>query len=159
MFLGRLSYSVDAKGRLSIPAEFRAILAQQYGTEEIWVAPWKEVNEGTQQRARTLHAYPRAEWDKVTSVLGTASAYDPDLVEFRRACLSGASQCFPDKQGRIALTAQQRVHASIENEVMFVGAGVPFIEIWDLATFERWQEHHEDAAFAGIGRRLKELGL
>jgi MraZ protein len=159
MFLGRLSYSVDVKGRLSVPAEFRTVLAQQYGTEEVWVAPWMEINETTHQSARILHAYPRSRWDEITAKLSGASSYDPELLEFRRQFLSGATQCFPDKQGRIALTTQQRGHAGIENEVMFVGAGVPYIEIWDLATFDRWQEQHEHAAFAGIGRRLKELAL
>ncbi len=159
MFIGRLSYSVDAKGRLSIPAEFRAVLAQQFGTEEVWIAPWKEINETTHQTARILHAYPRSRWDEITAKLAAASSYDPALLEFKRQFLSAATQCVPDKQGRIALTPQQRGHAGIESEVMFVGAGVPFIEIWDLQTFDRWQEQHEDAAFAGIGRRLMELAL
>lgn len=167
MFVGRLSYSVDSKGRLSIPSEFRAVLAQQYGTEELWVTTFKEVDstrpaDGEPPRLRSaplLHAYPRQEWDKVVATLGGASGYDPELVRIRRHFISGATQAIPDKQGRIALTSAQRVHAGIESEVMFVGNAVRFIEIWDLATFDRWQREDEDSAFAGIGKLLQGVGL
>ena len=158
-FVGQGSYAVDAKGRVSIPADFRAVISQHYGTEELWITTYKWVDENRNVRVPLLQAYPRAEWEHTLESLAERSAYDPRLNNFRRHFVAGATQCFPDKQGRVALTPEQRRHANLERDVMFLGTGLRYFEIWDLATWEKVRTEEEDEAYAGIGDVLKEHGL
>lgn len=158
-FVGRGSYAVDAKGRISIPADFRAVLARDYGTEELWITTFKQVDKDRGVSVPMLWAYPRVEWDKTLEQLAERSAYDSRLNNFRRHFVAGATQCVPDKQGRVALTPEQRKHARLEREVMFVGTGLHYFEIWDLETWEKWRTEDEDDAYAGIGETLQGRGL
>ncbi len=153
MFQGRYSYSVDVKGRVSIPSDFRSILQERYASEELFVTIFKDSGE------RILLAYPRTDWQHLVEKLSATSQFESKLNDFRRVFVSGATLCVPDKQGRISLTAEQRRYAAIEKEVTFVGAGSRRIELWDRSTWERWHQAKEDTTFEGVGSVLKEVGL
>ncbi len=152
MFQGRFAHTVDAKGRMAIPAPIRGQLAEQYGTEDLFITIYKE-------RERILHLHPRREWETLMERIGGASHFKSNLNDFRRIYVSGATPGAPDKQGRITLSAEQRRWAGVDKDVVLVGSGLKRMELWSKATWERWHETTEDEVFEGIGDVLEQLGL
>ncbi|MDH3210863.1 MAG: division/cell wall cluster transcriptional repressor MraZ [Myxococcales bacterium] len=125
MFSGRSVHTLDAKGRLSIPAIFRAHL----------VGEGEQAPTITHGEADCLTIYPHAAWDRFRSSLEALPWADPNSRSLRRYYFSGATQCPIDKQGRILIPPALREHAGLEREVVIAGMG-SLIEIWDKVRFD-----------------------
>ncbi|HEX2043228.1 MAG TPA: division/cell wall cluster transcriptional repressor MraZ [Acidimicrobiales bacterium] len=130
MFLGEHSHSLDAKGRVILPARFRDQLAGAFVTSEVdgCLALWPP--EEFEARSLEMRARMRG------------SRADRDVA---RAFFAGAQEASPDKQGRVALPAPLRDFAHLERDVAITGA-FDHVEIWDATT---WRER----------KRLGEQGL
>ena len=153
MFQGRFIHSVDAKGRVSIPAPVRAQLAEHYGSEDLFLTIFKEGDD------KLLHLVPRSEWDAMLEKIASGPRFQKKLNDFRRIYVSGATECVPDKQGRVALSPTQRAWADIDREVVLVGTGLRRLELWNREAWDRFHERTEDAVFGEIGDVLEEIGL
>ena len=130
MFLGEHSHSLDAKGRLILPARFRDQLESAFVTSEVdgCLALWPPAEfEGRSQEMK-------AKWRGSTAERNQA-----------RVFFAGAVDASPDKQGRVAIPAPLRDFAHLSRDVAVTGAW-DHVEIWDAAT---WQEK----------KRSGELGL
>jgi MraZ protein len=126
MFLGEHQHSLDAKGRVILPARFRDQL------------------EGGAVMARALDGclavYPTSEFDRVARKLREARERGPRERQAARTFFSGAAEITPDKQGRVAVPQHLREYAALEREVIVAGS-FDHIEIWDARRFrERDQE-------------------
>lgn len=128
MFLGEHQHTLDAKGRVSLPARFRSVA----GTKFI-------VAKGLEG---CLYVYPDAEYRAFLSRLTSRSDFDASLRRFRRFFAGNAAEIELDSAGRIGLTQVQRDHAGLTKEVAVVGNG-DRIELWDA---QRWAEYNEAAA-------------
>lgn len=122
MFLGRFAHNLDAKGRLAIPARFRAAL-------EDGVVLTRGID-------RCVTAYPMPVWNELAEKISALSMTDPNARQFRRMMFAGAANLELDGQGRIVLPAALREFAEIEREVVVVGVNSSF-EIWSP---DRWRE-------------------
>ena len=131
-FLGRFDYSVDAKGRLNIPAKFRKCLTPDADDTFIIVpAP-----------NGCLRAYPQNEWVKEEETLSRLPQ-TLDNIRLIRMIRDAASDSRLDSQGRIMLNRTQLDASAINDSVVLVGSN-RFIEIWDTARYngyrgENWQ--------------------
>lgn len=123
VFLGEFSHTIDSKGRLTIPAKFRALLA-----------PGLVVTRNPSERCLLL--MPLHKWDEVAAKINALPLTDPGSAAFRRAVFSAAEDLKPDKQGRILISQRLRDYAEIKNDVVVAGVH-SFIELWQPA---RWQE-------------------
>jgi MraZ protein len=126
MFLGEHQHSLDAKGRVILPARFRDQL------------------EGGAVMARALDGclavYPLPEFERVARKLQEARERGSRERQAARSFFSGAVDIVPDKQGRVAIPPHLRDYAHLEREVI-VSGGFDHIEIWDAQRFgERDQE-------------------
>ena len=126
MFLGEHQHSLDAKGRVILPARFRDQL------------------EGGAVMARALDGclavYPLPEFERVARKLQDARERGSRERQAARSFFSGAVDIVPDKQGRVAIPPHLREYAHLEREVI-VSGGFDHIEIWDAQRFgERDQE-------------------
>ena len=121
MFLGRYEHSIDAKGRLTIPAKFRGDLAS--GTV---------VTKGID---RCLFLFPATEFEALAARIRELPITQEQAREFRRQMFADASADIPDRQGRIILPPYLREYADIENQVIVIGLDT-YIEIWPT---EAWQ--------------------
>lgn len=141
MFLGRYAHSLDAKGRLAIPARFREALA-----EGVVV---------TRGIDRCLALYPMAAWRPLAEKIDALPIADPDARNFRRMVFAEAAHLELDSQGRILLPPELRRYAGLEHEVYVVGVNTS-IEIWSP---ERWDAVNAlvDSDGAGIAGRLASL--
>jgi MraZ protein len=118
-FLGRFDYSIDAKGRVNIPAKFRKGLNPE--AEETFIICRAPHN--------CLRAYPKDLWKKRDEELSSL-AETPDGLKLKRQIYSTLSESILDAQGRVSLTLVQMNLAGITKDVTLMGES-DYIEIWD----------------------------
>lgn len=117
--------SIDAKGRVSIPARFREYLNATYGDQLILL-----------DMDGCIFAYPLEEWRRRFSErLRELPTHRESTRRFVRQMYGRATPCEIDRQGRILLTARLREGAGIDKEAVIVGLENKF-EIWGR---ERWE--------------------
>lgn len=146
MFTGWLTNTMDAKGRLAIPARFRDVLAQR-GDERLVVTASE----------KCLVAYPIEEWSALVEKVGKLSQFNPKVQDFRRYFLSSGSEYSLDRQGRILIPPSLRETAGLAGQVQLVGMQSNF-EIWDK---DRWAQERERIRqdFGDLSSVMAELGL
>ncbi|MCL6593738.1 MAG: division/cell wall cluster transcriptional repressor MraZ, partial [Alicyclobacillus sp.] len=106
---------------------------------------------------KCLFAYPQSEWEKLENKLQGLPLARADARAFVRFLFSGATECVPDKQGRVLLPSSLREYADMERDVVVVGVSNR-VELWSLP---RWQAYTAEAAssFADIAEKLVDLPL
>jgi MraZ protein len=147
MFRGRYEYTIDSKGRVSIPSKFKEILIQQYD-QRLVITNYD----------LCLVAYPHQEW----SVIEEKVKNLPPLVKkesraFLRFFYSSGIDCELDRQGRVLIPQSLRDYANLQKDVVLVGGGKN-IEIWNK---ERWEEafRKSQESFDQVTDTLTNLGL
>ncbi|HEY7029926.1 MAG TPA: division/cell wall cluster transcriptional repressor MraZ [Thermomicrobiales bacterium] len=141
MFLGRYAHSVDAKGRLAIPARFREELAAGVVL--------------TRGIDRCLALYPMAAWLPLAEQVSSLPITDPDARTFRRMVFAEAVDLELDAQGRILLPPELRRYAEIDRDAYVVGVNTS-IELWSPARWDAQSALIENDG-AAIAQRLATL--
>jgi MraZ protein len=124
MFLGRFAHNLDEKGRLAVPARFRASL-----------------DEGlvlTRGMDRCVAAYPMAAWDELAGKIATLPMTDPNARQFRRMVFAEAANLTLDRQGRVVVPPELRAYAGIERDAVVIGVHTSF-EIWSPSGWDAMQ--------------------
>ncbi len=143
-FVSHFTNRLDAKGRVSIPAQFRAVLARD-GFEGLYVYP--------SLYSETLDCGGDALLSEIDALLAPLSPYSEDRDAFA-ATLYGESEVLKvDSEGRVILSDKLKAHASIASEVTFVGQGHKF-QIWEPSRFRV----HLAEARSRVRDRRKQLG-
>ena len=147
MFRGRYETKVDNKGRTSLPARFREILAGKDEYRLVLAAALEPC----------VIAYPYTGWREFEKKLTGTSIFDPNVIRIKRLYIAGAAECPLDGHGRILMPPLIRQHADIAQKVTWCGMG-EHMEIWDAA---RWEEAYQSARsdVEGLRSALAELGL
>ena len=145
MFMGEYAHSIDAKGRVILPADFR----QELGVSFI-------ITKGLDG---SLFLFPQAAWDEFAAKLRTLSIADPNARAFARIFIAGARTLECDKQGRFLVPANLRTYANIglKQDVILTGADTR-IEVWDK---ERWTNYagEVDPNITEISTQLASYGI
>jgi len=137
LYTGRFEYSVDDKGRLSIPSRLREQVEHESQPGAFII---------TCLNSDYLSAYAPNEFQQLVDAISQST--DPNSRELLRQVTSGAETCPLDKQGRVMLPAFLRQRAGIARDVVILGVAKR-IEIWDRV---REASHH--AAVSDGGARL-----
>ena len=116
MFLGEFRHTIDDKGRLTIPAKYRSLLAAGMVV--------------TRGFDRNLMAYDLQGWEELAERVKSLPISDPGAREFRRRVFSGAIDLIPDRMGRVLLPPYLRDFAGIDSEVVIAGM-YNHLEIWN----------------------------
>ena len=122
MFLGPSSLSLDAKGRLSIPAKYQAALINEAGGQ-LWV---------TKHPHGCLMILPKPEWDVFYAIVAGLPMSD---LWLKRIFLSNALSVELDATGRILIAPELRKSSGITKETTLRGMG-KYFELWDKATYD-----------------------
>ncbi len=115
MFLGQYQHSLDAKGRIIVPARFREELA--------------EGGFVTRGFDRCLMVMTLDYFELVYQRINAMNLADPATRELRRLFFANAYSITPDKIGRINLAPNLREFAKIESDTIVAGQG-EYFEIW-----------------------------
>ena len=137
MFSGRYEYAIDDKGRLSIPAKFREILASHGdGRKEERQSRPGDLKLILTNLDGCVVAYPEKEWEELQGRIERSGALKKEAKNFLRFFYSGASECPIDRLGRILIPQSLRNYGAIKKNVVVVGMNRK-IEIW---AEEAWAE-------------------
>ncbi len=131
MFIGEYHHTLDDKGRLSIPAKFRASLATGAVV--------------TRGLDRSLFLYPREQWDTLAAKISALPIGQSDTRAFARLMLAGAMEADIDKSGRIMLPEYLRTYASLGKLAVITGLG-DRLEIWDEQAWTEYAAKTEGAS-------------
>jgi MraZ protein len=115
----------DAKGRISIPAPFRAVLARD-GYDGLFVCPSLD--------APALDCGGEALLRQIDALLDAQPAYSAERDAFASALLGTSEILKPDSEGRVMLSETMRGVAGLDREAAFVGHGHKF-QIWEPVRF------------------------
>jgi MraZ protein len=122
-FLGNFAHTVDEKGRVSLPADFRKVLAAA-GESSIVLTNY--VSEG----ARCLEGFGLGAWREFEAKLRQKSRFSAKLQRLENFYLSRAAECPIDRTGRILLPNHLRSYAGIEKDVTFTSS-IHGFRVWD----------------------------
>jgi MraZ protein len=121
-FLGSYTYTLDEKGRVSLPAPFRReAMEQRFVLLQVYPP--------------ALALYPEAAWGEVEERLRGVVRNDPDARLWVLSVMSNAVEVTPDAQGRILVPSKLQEAANLSGQVLMVGA-IDKVELWNPADFE-----------------------
>lgn len=129
MFRGANLLTMDAKGRIAVPARYRQTL--------------QELCDGrlviTLDRSGCLLLYPEPEWLEVEGKLRQLPSTNATARRLQRVMVGHATEMEMDKQGRILLPPVLREVAALDRHVMLVGQINKF-ELWNEEAWNRLRE-------------------
>jgi MraZ protein len=143
MFLGTYLHNIDNKGRLTLPAKFRAELAKGVVV--------------TLGLDGCLWVFPMEAWEELAQKMHELPLNDPHSRQVARHFYAFGTAAEPDKQGRILLPPVLREEVGLDGETVIVG-GPGRLEIWNR---ERWERNSQEIAKNGnaMAESLLELGI
>lgn len=121
-FLGSYTYTLDDKGRVSLPAAFR----REAGEQRFVLL---------QVHAPALALYPESAWREVEERLRGVLRNDPGARMWVLGLMSNAVEVSPDSQGRILIPSRLQEAANLGGQVLMVGA-IDKVELWNPSDFE-----------------------
>lgn len=143
-FASRFDNKIDAKGRVSIPASFRAVLAKE-GAEEIFCYPHLD--------RPALEAGGSRLVEKIKAILEGFPIDSPERDEIASVYFGESEKIKVDPDGRAVLSKRLREFAGIEDTAVFVGLGDKF-QIWAPEAYEKFRMEARERARA----HRRELG-
>ena len=143
MLIGEFEHSLDAKGRLIMPAKLRDSLGEKFVL--------------TKGLDGCLFAFSIDEWTNFEDKLKALPLSNRNSREFTRFFLSGATECEIDKQGRFLIPGNLRDAANLIKDCSINGVGTR-IEIWDK---EKWNQYNSDENMSveDIAENMTNLGI
>ena len=141
MLIGEYEHSLDAKGRIIMPAKFREDIGEKFIV--------------TKGLDGCLFAFSINEWTKFEEKLSTLPISNKDARTFTRFFLAGATECELDKQGRFLISSNLREFAEFIKDVIIVGMNSR-IEIWSK---ENWNKCDNSFSADEIAEKMEMLGI
>jgi MraZ protein len=124
-YVSNYTLRLDAKGRVSIPAPFRAVLARD-GFDGLYCHPALD--------RPALDAGGNALLSEIDTLIASYSPYSDERDEFSQALYATSEILKIDGEGRVVLTEPLKNHAHIADSVTFAGVGKKF-RIWEPGRF------------------------
>jgi MraZ protein len=146
MFRGNHPTRVDEKGRLKVPAEFKRVIDEKYGTQ-FYI---------TSVDGRVAQVYPFEEWERIEQKLAGLSNFNPAKKKFLDRTNYYGQQVEMDGQGRLLLPQLLRESGQIKGEVAVLG-NLTYLIVRNLELFKK--EIEEEKFTAEDEKTLDELGI
>lgn len=134
---GNFTHSVDTKGRVSLPSEFRKVLSAR---NESSVVITNYISDGS----RCLEGFGVRSWAEFEEKLRKKSRFSPKLQKLENFYISRAAECPIDSNGRILLPSYLRAYAGIEKEATFTSS-IHGFRLWDRRVWDVIFEAAEQA--------------
>ena len=122
-FRGNFSHTLDDKGRISLPVEFRRVV-ENSGAESIVLTNY--ISEGS----RCLEGFTLRSWEAFEQKLREKSRFSAKLQRLENFYLSRSAECPVDTTGRILVPTHLRSYAGLTKEVTFTSSTHGF-RMWD----------------------------
>ncbi len=135
-FIGKISASIDGKGRVAIPAKYRKRLSDVDGDMAGTVVVTLS------ERDRCLWLYPLSEWSEIRARIRTLPTTNTRNRLLRQKLLGGATDLDIDSNGRILLPVEHREHIGVDKQILFVGNDQK-LELWEESEWKAQMERAE----------------
>jgi len=151
MFRGANKVTLDAKGRMAMPARYRETLVER--SEGRLVA--------TVDRAdKCLLLYPLPDWEEIERKLMRLPTLNTQARRLQRLMVGHATDLELDSHGRVLVPPKLREYAGLTRQAMLIGQGSRF-ELWDE---QHWNERRDEWLQAGdetgeLPAELQQLSL
>ncbi|HST09440.1 MAG TPA: division/cell wall cluster transcriptional repressor MraZ [Terriglobales bacterium] len=146
MFRGNHPTRVDDKGRLKIPAEFKRVIDEKYGTQ-FYI---------TSLDGSVAEIYPFAEWERIEQKLASLSTFNPTKKKFLARVNYWGQQVEMDGQGRLLIPQLLREKATIKGEVAVLG-NLTCLEVRNMEALQR--EIETESFTTEDEKTLDDLGI
>jgi len=142
LFTSTFENKVDRKGRVSVPAKYRAILESR-GEPVILT------------RSLTLPCLEGMSVDRINQYADAIDSMDvfSEEAEMLQMIIASAQEMRPDSEGRIVLPEEFLAHADISDAATFIGIGRSF-QLWQPAAFKARESKSRHAARNGQTPKL-----
>ena len=143
MLMGEYMHTIDTKGRVIMPADFRTELGETFFV--------------TKGLDNCLFIYGQAEWEALSAKLRQLPLAKPEARAFVRFFFAGARMMECDKQGRFLVPGNLRSYANLKKDVVLTGV-MNRAELWDK---ESWTKYTDEVnpAVTEIAGNLADLGI
>ena len=141
MLIGEYEHSLDAKGRLIMPAKLREDIGEKFII--------------TKGLDGCLFAFSLEEWKNFEQKLRSLPISNKDARAFSRFFFAGAIDCEIDKQGRFQISSNLREFAELTKEVVIIGMDSR-LEIWSK---DKWQNTDDEISADEIAEKMEMLGI
>jgi MraZ protein len=151
VFRGVSEISLDAKGRMAMPARYRDLLTEKYAGRLVATVDFT---------GKCLLLYPIDGWEVIQQKLESLSSFDEASRRAQRMLIGHAHDLEMDGSGRILLPQILRSRAQLDKQLALVGQGMKF-EIWSK---ENWDAQADswfsaDTGSAELPQALLSLSL
>jgi len=131
---GTHTYQLDPKGRISLPARFRAAFV-----EGAWLTLGQE---------GCLYVFPSEEWQRQSEEARATPQSGTEARAYARMFFGNAEPVELDNQGRLLVPQRLRSQVGIAREAVARGVG-SYMEIWERETFDHYEQQYRPAYEAG----------
>ena len=138
MLTGEFRHTLDAKGRVFVPAKFRADLGQNLVVAKTF--------------GKFLVMYSESEWENFMEKLD-ALGDDGETGNMKRYIMKNAMPTEVDNQGRISISADHRDFAGLKKERSFIGMR-KYVEIWGSDTADEETGTYDIEKFKSLAKGL-----
>lgn len=146
MFRGNHPTRVDEKGRLKVPAEFKRLIDEKYGTQ-FYI---------TSLDGKVAQVYPFEEWQRIEQKLAQLSNFNPTKKKFLNRTNYYGQLVEIDGQGRLLIPSLLRESAKIQGEVAVVG-NLTYLEVQSIEVYKK--DIEENPFTSDDEKTLDELGI
>lgn len=136
LFLSTFTNKVDKKGRVSVPANFRAALSEQKYQGIIIYRSF--IND-------CVEACSMERIERLSESIDGMDPFSDERDAFAATILGGSLQLPFDGEGRVMLPENILEEAGITDQAVFVGKGATF-EIWEPKAYAAYAEKARDLA-------------
>ncbi|MBP0493538.1 division/cell wall cluster transcriptional repressor MraZ [Roseomonas indoligenes] len=140
-FMGTFTGKLDRKGRVSVPAAFRAAL-ERLGTQDIILR--------LSHRDACVEAWPQPVFETMAAGLEQLDVFSDNLDDLSLSLFADAYPLKPDGEGRVVLPEDLIAHAGLTEAVTFLGTG---------RSFQLWEPEAARRRVEAARQRARERGL
>ncbi|MBI2682767.1 MAG: division/cell wall cluster transcriptional repressor MraZ [Acidobacteriales bacterium] len=145
MFRGNYPTRVDDKGRLKVPADFKRLIDEKYGTQ-FYI---------TSRDGKVAELYPYEEWQRIEEKLARLSNFNPAKKNFLKRTNYFGQLVEMDGQGRLLLPQLLREAADLKGEVAVMG----YLNYLEVRNLEAIKTEVQEPFSAEDEKTLDELGI
>ncbi len=140
MLVGSFKHTIDAKGRVFLPAKYR----EDLGHSILLIKGSHEC----------LIALSESQWQKVLEDMEQTLDKE-EAADTKRKLMKKSQLIEPDTQGRIVVSAEMREIGNLKKDIVFLGMD-NFVEIWDAELLNEADSAEEEAK---NNKNIKKIGL
>jgi MraZ protein len=146
-FLGEYEATLDAKSRFLLPVGFKKQLPDAENNQFVMCRGFE----------KCLSLYPKSSWDPIFTRISQLDDFDPEVRQFRRYFLNGATAVELDSAGRLLVPQPLKEYAALEKDIV-LAPGVDKIEIWDQTKYRQFFESFSPESFSSLAKQVMKPG-